>query len=490
MESDSDKPNILLVILDTVRAKNTSLHGHYNRTTPALEQFAAQATVYRQARAPSIHSVASHASIWTGLHVPEHNVTEHEGRLSPEATIWTRLQREYEYQTGLFTPNYVIANASNLFEPFETVETPDFGNIENARLFDAFDPTDVKELEGVSGNLKRAITSGKPVRALANTFWRGYREFNPKWHDYQKADGAEFADRFLEWEAERDGPWAACVNVLDAHYPYIPTAEYDNWSGEKIRDLHESLAGRTLSDQYYGSNGRPWGELKALESLYDGGIRQADAVVKQLVTALRERGELDETLLVITSDHGEGFGERSFVAPDCRAVTHSWGVHEEITHVPLVVKWPEQHASRTETAPASLTNIPAAMERAIDRPTGIPDPSDDPLLDGPVLTMTERLRKEDRPDRPEPYFGPWKAVYEPIGDDGAVRKHVVRGETDPDVATVDCFSAQAAVESHSSDSRTIVTEAFDSLSPKPVADGTNEVDDDVENRLADLGYLR
>jgi hypothetical protein len=130
------------------------------------------------------------------------------------------------------------------------------------------------------------------------------------------------------------------------------------------------------------------------------------------------------------------------------------------------------------------------MEWSLTSSSSPPSEDEDPFLDGPVICMTKRVRRADRSDRPDSYYGPWKAVYEPLGSDGSVRKHVVRGETDPDVATVDCLNAQVAVEAQSPDSQQVVKDTFGSLSQQNVSVGTNEVTGQVENGLANLGYLR
>ncbi|PSQ15947.1 hypothetical protein BRD00_13120 [Halobacteriales archaeon QS_8_69_26] len=92
-------PNVLLIVLDSVRARNTSLHGHVNETTPRLSELSRRSTTYLQARSPGIHTVASHVSMFTGYEVEEHGLTEHESRLDPDETIWRELASEYGHET-------------------------------------------------------------------------------------------------------------------------------------------------------------------------------------------------------------------------------------------------------------------------------------------------------------------------------------------------------------------------------------------------------
>jgi arylsulfatase A-like enzyme len=96
--------NVLLVILDGVRAQNTSIHGYHNETTPFLSSFVERATIYEQARSPGVESLSSHTSILTGYHIPEHGITSSDCHLSDGELIWEQLQ-DKGYKTGVFTEN-------------------------------------------------------------------------------------------------------------------------------------------------------------------------------------------------------------------------------------------------------------------------------------------------------------------------------------------------------------------------------------------------
>ena len=199
-----EQPNVLLVILDSVRAKNTSLHGHGNRTTPFLESLAHEARVYNQARAPSIHSVASHASIFTGLHVPEHKVQAHESQLDPKSTIWRELSDDWGYETGLFTPNVVVTLSSNLSESFNTVDGPR-GDV-SYRIFEkALSPMDVEGHQTKSEYLRRSFNSDAPIRAILNGLYFLHGGSTSE----EDESAMVYVNSFLEWVSSVDGQWAA-----------------------------------------------------------------------------------------------------------------------------------------------------------------------------------------------------------------------------------------------------------------------------------------
>lgn len=473
------KPNILLVVLDSVRARNTSLHGHGNQTTPYLETLTKEAHVYEQARAPSIHSVSSHASIFTGLHVPEHGVTAHESELSPESTIWHELASEQGYVTGLFSPNVVVTMSSNLADAFTTVDGPR-GDL-RLRLFqDVLSPMDIEGHQTNTEYLRHCLNSNKPIRAILNGlyFIRG----GSGGGDVDES-APVYVNSFLDWSASVDGPWAACLNLMDAHYPYVPKPQLE-WGSKELRDIHDNT--ESPHSESITKSGDYW-KLRSFESLYDGCIRQADAAVELLVESLRTRGDLKDTLVVITSDHGEGFGEWSRLNSNVRMVDHSWGIHEVLTHVPLLVRPPGEGDSHRRDALASLTRFPNVVRETILNN----DPSF--AVKNHALASTHRL-KQPKKVLPESvincsaYAGPWRAVYK-TDDNGDVWKHATQGSNTISLKIPD---AQSAIV-YSSMQDNIINTVYGDLETTDIRVGErdkNNLDADIEQKLENLGYLR
>lgn len=478
-------PNILLVILDSVRASNCSLHGHDNETTPWLSTFANEVTVFEQARAPSIHSIASHASIFSGYHTDQHRLSEHESYLDPVESIWHELRDEHDYETGLFTPNVVITEASNLNEPFEICSGPK-RDMRSVLYEDAFSPTDIDG--GIPDFLSAAVKSNAPIKSLLNGVY--FRFFAADGvHDPERESAEVYVDEFVDWAEARSGPWAACLNLMDAHYPYHPAPKHNLWGGGVLTNVRDEMPREPMSKQFL--KGRPWGQLRALESLYDGCIHQLDRSLERLVNRLTDIGMLDDTLLIVTSDHGEGFGERSHLTPSVRMVDHSWGIHERLTHVPLVVSTPGEGSGQRIEQPASLTRFPEVVRTAIDG-----DDAAEVFIPDEELVLTSTFRVLPPGDElpiseseREPYFGPWRAAYQE--ENGAVLKYATRGE---DTIVERCIDAQTScVDNDRDNAGEQVLSVYDSLPSVDVSLGeasSREVETDVEDRLANLGYLR
>jgi arylsulfatase A-like enzyme len=444
-----------------------------------LTEYSTQATRYQQARSAGIHSVASHASLWTGRPVAEHGATRHHDSVSADATIWTDLS-DIGYQTGLFTGNVIVAHTSNLAAPFDDVVTNNYVDTDT-KIF--AETTDVKPKEGYLGNIKRCATDKHPLKSFFNAAYYVY--LKRRYQSIKKLESQDFINAFLQWQRDQTGPWAACINLLDTHAPYEPSAEHDLWDDGNARSIQSSLGGipsiAFTGDHY-------WSELASLEDLYDGTIHEADTHVRRLVRELKSADVHDDTLVVVTSDHGEGFGERSHLT-DARMVDHSWGLHEVLTHVPLIVKYPGQTEGRVISEPVSLT---AFADTARTAATGDVNTWSFLEADRPVVASTERLLREDTvifkrsSEDPTDYFGPWRAVYR--FEDGVVRKYLRRGDQSA-IVEVPSAQDQTLVER---DDHGVVDEVFDEIYELVEVLDTGESEgasEAVKRELSELGYL-
>jgi arylsulfatase len=482
----TDDPNILLVVLDSVRARNLSLYGHANETTPFLESFADGATVYEQARAPGARSVTSHVSIFSGLHVPEHGVVSAGHRLDESVSIFSSLRSD-GYRTGVFTENdWLTAVDVGLKDGFDHIV-----GARNVPFPSGMNPHEFVSNEGrgeYTAFIHEAVGSEHPIRTLANgvatKLQSDYSRFLPD--SVRSSTPADvYVDSFLDWSGQQDRPWAACLNLMDAHIPYEPADEFDQWGGPEAATLQSSFA-----DQKWEFNGgqRPWWQKRAVESLYDGAIRQMDAELQRLLGALDTRGELDDTLVVITSDHGEGFGEPSYLRDGVRVAEHGVAIDDVVIHVPLLVKHPGQTESRRVDAPVSLTAFPDVVESTRGGDGDLEAfRTDEPVL-STAVGLDEPLQRRAREYVAD--LSPWlmesRAVFE-ARDDG-VRKYCA---TDDESATVHSRDPQTRYKIADTDDGRVAS-AFESIEPLDVrSDGESfdDLDDATYDRLEDLGYV-
>lgn len=488
-------PNVLLIVLDAGRAQNFQLYGHVNETTPYLSSLESKATVYTQARSPSTWSLPSHTSMFTGLEVPEHCVTSRNDRLSAGHTIWETLQ-ENGYETGVFSENpFITSNSYGLTRGFNTVisgiitrQYP-FSEATNPNAFFAESEHD----DAYHRYFRYAAAHGKPLRSIANAVIR-QMEISAKPlvpSSLQTSVGnpsRAHANSFLDWQAGKSN-WAACLNLTDVHHPYTPTSTHDQWGGASLRTIHDNLDDPRWD---FHSGRQPWWKRQALTGLYDGCIHQVDDAIKTIVETLTDRDQLNETLIVITADHGEGFGEQSRVRPGFRIAGHSGGIHELLVHVPLLVKYPGQTDGERIERAASLTEFPSVVRSVCSGKK----PHEGFVPDGPVVAVNEVAGQFETPPTnftnycdeigTETFTGIARAVYR-HRKHGCVRKFV---QWDADEAVVDVFNPQNAM---SVPGVTTVNDeiaaAFDPLESVGVRESIDEMGDDTKQRLADLGYL-
>ncbi|MFB6176360.1 MAG: sulfatase [Halobaculum sp.] len=448
-------PNVLVVILDSLRARNTTLSGYHRETTPFLSEFAESATVYTQARAAAARSLPSHASLFTGHPPQEHGLHTLSKRIRSGESVFDRLEIR-GYATALFSDNPYITD-------LDTGLSTGFQHVYNNRdLFEAgVSPSAFVEEEGLDYReyLRAIATSEAPLKSTLNGLSWMAKWRSAGWLIERSVftRGFEYASAFADWRRDRTGPWAACVNLMDTHVPFRPDAKYDRWQTDESRSTRRSA---DMDDIHETEQWKHELEVNA----YDGTIRQADAVVERLIEGLRADGVADETLVIVTSDHGEAFGERRVYdgSPD---VGHGGSVEEPVLHVPLVVKEPNQTTGRTVETPVSLAATPGEILAAAGADDGGYGTRE-------TVVAGARVNGADV-----------HAVYEPA--DRGVRKYVLsetRSYTEAVPTPRDSYLTEPTVPDR-------VHETVGSLTDAGVTRSESaDVYRDTERRLSALGY--
>ncbi|WP_171908118.1 sulfatase-like hydrolase/transferase [Natrialba sp. SSL1] len=210
-------------------------------------------------------------------------------------------------------------------------------------------------------------------------------------------------------------------------------------------------------------------------------------ILKDLLTNLSDKSEIDDTLVIVTSDHGEAFGEYSRVDPQVQLVGHSWGIHECLLHIPLVIKLPGQDAGCTIRQAASLTHIPDLIRSVVNRE----EKPEMALTNKDVVASTYRLLEERAAKNfgsisgVERFVGPWRAVYK--NNENSVRKFAQKGDY---YLTLDIHSPQKA-EVISHDNHDYVGGKFNNSENNGlVTKKSTDIDEGLEDHLKDLGYIR
>jgi arylsulfatase A-like enzyme len=183
-----------------------------------------------------------------------------------------------------------------------------------------------------------------------------YRDFyGQKWVLYQSRDARGINHAFLDWLSGRRGggrPFFAFLNYLDAHEPYLVPGEHTARFGTApgSRWEHEMLLNYWDRDKTQISPR----DVALARDGYDDCIAYLDGRVGALLDELDRRAALEETVVIITSDHGEEFGERG-------VFDHGYSLYLDAVHVPLVILAPTAPAGRAVAEPVSLRDVPATV---------------------------------------------------------------------------------------------------------------------------------
>ena len=322
-------PNVLFIVLDTVRASSLSLHGYPRDTSPQLTRWARRGVQFDWAVAPASWTFPSHCSFFTGRWPYQLNSHWQLELNTPHSTL-----AEFLGARGYRTAGFV-ANTS--YCSYETGLSRGFAHYEDY-------PLSPQTILG-STVMGRWLTE----RVLS------FRDFyNRKWIQYQSRDARGINGAFLDWLSRKgaDRPFFAFLNYLDAHEPFLPPEDQVRRFGLRpgSRRDYEMLLNYWDRDKTHISPR----DVALARDGYDDCIAFLDGQVGALLDELDHRGVLRETLVIITSDHGEEFGEHG-------VFDHGYSLYLNEVHVPLVILSASVPAGRVVAAPVSLRDLPATI---------------------------------------------------------------------------------------------------------------------------------
>jgi arylsulfatase A-like enzyme len=328
-------PNVLVIVVDTLRADHLSAYGYPKLTSPQIDLIAKQGVLFENAIAPCSWSLPSHGSLITGRYPLEHGLVNVEpmpwlgwgkGSLRGYPTIGEVLQRS-GYRTGAFSANRVYFT----------------DNVGLGRGFLHFDDY----FFSVGDSLTRTLYGRKLARLYLNRSNRSrvtqaFRSVGlGSWLDKDSEGSGTYGGAFgvrkrandvnqevLGWiNRDRKRPFFAFLNYLDVHY------------------------------EYGGPKGYPkpqWNEGTPIDE-YDAGLVYEDDYIGRLLRELHRMGVTENTIVIITSDHGESLGDHGLTY-------HGAALYWELIHVPLIVSYPGHvPAGMRLTLPVSITAIPAMI---------------------------------------------------------------------------------------------------------------------------------
>jgi arylsulfatase A-like enzyme len=316
--SDPKAPNVLLIVMDTVRAQELSLYGYNRPTTPNLERLAKTGVVFDRAISTAPWTLPSHASMFTGR-FPHELSTDWYQPLDNTYPTLAELLSSRGYLTAGFVANFFYCSST----------------VGLARGF--------LHYEDYPESIGEIFRSSSLARNMSRFSVAIQHEIFPH------KSAADINDSFLDWTSHTKGkPFFAFLNYIEAHNSYSPLDTVDEWSLAKI----------VISEA----------KASAAREAYDRAIAYIDYEIGRLISELDKRGLLKNTLVIVTADHGEQFGSHGLFG-------HGYSLYRQLLKVPLLLSFPREIPlnKRVEEV-ASLRDLPATIVDLLHLERDLPFP--------------------------------------------------------------------------------------------------------------------
>jgi arylsulfatase A-like enzyme len=301
------KPNIILISIDTLRSDHVSCYGHDKLTTPCIDKLAEEGTIFGNNYTTGVWTPPAHASMLTGLFVSEHGVYGNR-KLSRDIPTIAEILKKNGYRTGGFVNNSQVGELVG----FE-------------RGHDLF----IEVWKGIKTSSHVRRIYGGAVRRMRDKL--GIEDM-----------GAGKTNKlFMDWVEKQEGrenPFYAFIHYIEPHNPLNPPRRFRNKfvnyynkynNMEKIKKVAYNPLICYVDDLTLNEE-----EIGYIKALYDGEIAYNDSKIGEIIIFLKKKDLYENTMIIITSDHGEHFGEYGYWS-------HVASLYREVLHVPLIVKFPK-----------------------------------------------------------------------------------------------------------------------------------------------------
>ncbi len=315
----ADQPNILVIVVDSLRADRVGCYGYDRDTTPTIDRLASQGCLFASAITAAPFSPASYASIFSNLYPHQHGVNGDTVRVWPDG--WPRLPerlKECGYYTFCISNNAFVTRAMNTGRGFDD-------------LLDMREPTwYVRQHERVLRRVRRHFGDDWARRLSSN-----------RMNCFVKGDSHESMRNTAALINASRAPFFGFVILMDPHTPYDRRRTRYAASAADVRRFFRRYNKRTMWAEMMADGRRlTAAELAVVRDLYDAETRHADDCIRTLVEQLRAQNRLDNTVLIVTADHGEAFGEQGTWG-------HGFCLNDCLTRVPLIIRCPRYWPAAT-----------------------------------------------------------------------------------------------------------------------------------------------
>jgi len=338
----TDQPNVLCISIDSLRADFTSFVAGGPATTPFLNSFSNDTTVFADAITPSIWTLPVHTSVFTGLYPLEHRVLDKNAKLGSQPTF-AEVLRDAGYDTASFTRNgwFEIGDITRGFGKTtvsEDTQTP---------------VTRVRHLIGET----LGLVSDDLRSRVRKVFNETVREVHRSTFRRQQDDEAIVSNAIDAIESASD-PFCHFVHLNGVHWPYTPPAPYHRHFGEwnALERFWNRLYWQrkiyfNREQSWIGSLSPPAKQVEIINDIYRGCIRATDRRIERMIESLDQQDVLGDTIVIVFADHGDSFGEQNVFG-------HQFSLDESLIHVPMLIYDPTDTLPKERiTDPVQLNDI-------------------------------------------------------------------------------------------------------------------------------------
>ena len=360
------KPNILFIVLDTHRVDRLGCYGYSRGASPNLDAFAENATLFERAISPAQWTIPSHASMFSGEFPSTHRTVQASSALSDDFTTLAEYLSRGGYQNTGFCNNPLVGVLENgLRRGFDNFYNYG-GALTSAPSQNGFVPHKViaglrkafhQIVESISVPIQQAV-AGSPdifdifLNPQLVSWWTRFANF--------KGNGAasieHTAHHIRKISEQNSQPQFTFLNLMGTHLPYTPPDRFIHQFAPIFYD--DPQANTFMRD--YNTRAFHWLlpmkepytalEAKTLSDMYDAEVAYQDHLLAQILAEIDKPETRENTLVIITSDHGEMLGEHNLMG-------HGIGLYQELIHVPLMIRFPGNNAGIKVTEPVSTTYL-------------------------------------------------------------------------------------------------------------------------------------
>jgi arylsulfatase A-like enzyme len=322
-------PNIVIIVLDAVRAQNLPFYGYHRNTTPYLSSFEEDFVIYENAISSSYWTMPSVASLFTGMHTSGHGLVVDGEKLDPTLSTLPGILKSHGYRCASFVRNFYVSDYSGLNNGFDDFFSKSY--IDHFKKFSSFISKSMLNNILPPGINRFKMEPDDEVYSFKKRFYNVVARLADVSID---SGGKTFYNDFSRWlKKYQNTPFFAYFHFLETHSPYRAPLNF----AFKYLSFRENLKKLFVNHNhinYLINKCRMTKEdFRLLIGAYDNAIVYTDYLIEKIFNLLKKFKIYNNTMIIILSDHGDNIGDHGLMF-------HYWCLYDTLIKIPLIIKFP------------------------------------------------------------------------------------------------------------------------------------------------------